>query len=84
MKERWVILIIKNKGKVQDYGNYKMIKLMYHIMKMRKRIEECQLWDTTSIGENQLGIIIVSSSTVEPIFILRQVVEKYEDGQRRS
>lgn len=76
-----IIPIFKEKGDIQDCGNYRGIKLMSHTMKIWEKIVERRLREETSIGEEQFGFM-PGKSTTDAIFILRQAMEKHQEKQK--
>ncbi|KAK3540824.1 hypothetical protein QTP86_002367 [Hemibagrus guttatus] len=85
MPEEWrrsvLVPIFKNKGDVQSCSNYKGIKLMSHTMKLWERVVEARLRKLVEICEQQYGFM-PRKSTTDAIFALRNLMEKYRDGQR--
>ena len=77
-----LIPIYKNKGDVQDCGNYRGIKLMSHTMKLRERVVEARLRNCCSISHEQF-CFMPGKSTIDAIFALRMLTEKYIEGQRQ-
>ena len=79
-----VVPIYKEKGNIQDCGNYRGIKLMSHAMKIWERIIERRLREETTIGDEQFGFMPGRGRT-DAIFAVRQLMEKYrgktEKGQ---
>ena len=61
MSEEWrdsvVVPIFKENGDIQDCGNYRGIKMIYHTMKIWERIIDRRLRAETSIGEEQFGFM---------------------------
>ena len=51
------IPIYKEKGDIQDCGNYRGIKLMSQTMKLWERIIEKRLREETTVGEEQFGFM---------------------------
>ncbi|XP_026488483.2 uncharacterized protein LOC113395141 [Vanessa tameamea] len=49
-----LVLIFKNKGDVQDWNNYRGIKLMSHTMKVWEKVIERRLREESEITQNQL------------------------------
>ena len=84
MPDEWrnsiLVPIYKNKGDVQDCGNYRGIKLMSHTMKIWERVMDGRLRDMIEIGDEQFGFM-PGRSTTDAIFALRQLMEKYREGQ---
>ncbi|KAK3554542.1 hypothetical protein QTP70_025394 [Hemibagrus guttatus] len=85
MPEEWrrsvLVPIFKNKGDVQSCSNYRGIKLMSHTMKLWERVVEARLRKVVEICEQQYGFM-PRKSTMDAIFALRILMEKYRDGQR--
>ena len=52
-----IVPIYKEKGDIQDCGNYRGIKLMSHSIKVWERIIETRLRNETEIGEEQFGFM---------------------------
>ena len=80
MPDEWrrstLVPIYKNKGDVQSCNNYRGIKLMSHTMKLWERVIEHRLRMVTTVSENQFGFM-PERSTMEAIYLLRRLVEKY-------
>ena len=76
-----MIPIFKNKGDIMACGNYRGIKLMCHSMKLYERIIENRLRNMVDISEHQFGFM-KGKSTTDAIFALRQLQEKYREGQQ--
>ncbi|KAK3511018.1 hypothetical protein QTP70_029036 [Hemibagrus guttatus] len=85
MPEEWrrsvLVPIFKNKGDMQSCSNYRGIKLMSHTMKLWERVVEARLRKVVEICEQQYGFM-PRKSTIDAIFALRILMEKYRDGQR--
>ena len=73
--------IYKEKGDIQDCGNYRGIKLMPHTMKIYERVIEARIRDETNVSEEQFGFM-PGRGTTDAIFILRQVMEKYREKEK--
>ena len=86
MPELWrksiLVPIFKGKGDVQECGNYRGIKLMSHSMKIWEKVIEKRLRSETTVSRNQFGFM-PGKSTMEPIFCMRQIVEKYREKKRK-
>ena len=80
--DSWMIKMYKQKGDVLDCGNYRGIKLLEHVFKILERVVEGRLRDLIDIHEQQFGFM-KGKSTVDAIFIVRQVQEKYLEGNRK-
>jgi hypothetical protein len=81
MPDEWrstLVPIFKNKGDIQSCTNYRGIKLMSHTMKLWERVIEHRLRGMTHIIMNQFGFMS-RRSTMETIFLIRQVMERYKE-----
>jgi hypothetical protein len=85
MPEEWrrsiLVPIYKNKGDIQSCTNYRGIKLMSHTMKLWERVIEHRLRGTTRISMNQFGFM-PGRSTIEAIFLIRQVMERFREQKK--
>ena len=72
-----IIPLYKNKGDIEDYSNYRGIKLLNHIMKLWERVIEKRLRDDISILENEFGFMS-SKSTTKAIHLIRRLIEFYK------
>ena len=85
MPDEWrhstLIQIYKNKGDIQECGNYRGIKLMSHSLKISERVIENRLRGTVTMSDQQFGFM-PGRSTTDAIFALRQLMEKCREGQR--
>ena len=73
-----LVPIYKNKGDIQSCTNYREIKLMSHTMKLWERVIEHCLRAITRVSMNQFGFM-PGRSTMEVIFLIRQVMERYRE-----
>ena len=80
-RESTLVTIYKGKGDIQDFGNYRGIKLMSHTMKIWERIMDARLRQNVKISEEQFGFMPVPSTT-DAIFALRQLVKNHREGQK--
>ena len=76
-----IIPIYKEKGDIQDCGNYRGIKLISHTMKIWERIIDRRLREETSIGDEQFGFM-PGRGTTDAIFAVRQLMEKHREKQK--
>ena len=85
MPEEWresiMIPIFKEKGDIQNCKNYRGIKLTSHTLKIFERVLDKRLREETEIRDEQFGFM-KGRGTVDAIFALRQVMEKYLEKQR--
>ena len=83
MPEEWrrsvLTPIYKNRGDAQCCGNYRLIKLMSHTMKVWERIIEARLRDRVEINKQQYGFM-PGKRTTDAMFALRMLMEKYREG----
>ena len=54
---------------------------MWHIMKVWERVMERRLRDISEVSENQF-VFMPGRSTMEAIYLLRRVIEKYKKKKR--
>ena len=76
-----IIPIYKEKGDIQDCGNYRGIKLMSHTMKIWERIIDRRPREETTIGGEQFGFM-PGRGTTDAIFAVRQLMEKHREKQK--
>ena len=76
-----LIPIFKGKGDVRSCENYRSIKLLEHGMKVIERIFEKRLRKVVKLDEMQMGFM-PGRGTTDAIFIMRQLLEKYEMAER--
>ena len=85
MPEEWrdsvIVSIFKEKGDIQDCGNYRGIKMISHTMKIWERVIDRRLREETTIGEEQFGFM-PGRGTTAAIFAARQVIEKHREMQK--
>ena len=81
-RESVMIKLYKQKGDVLECGNYRGIKLLEHVFKLLERIVEGRLRNIIEIDEQQFGFT-KGKSTVDAAFIVRQVQEKYLEGNKK-
>ncbi|EYC19017.1 hypothetical protein Y032_0025g1118 [Ancylostoma ceylanicum] len=62
-------------------ANYRGIKLIAHTMKIYGRLLDRRLRDMLEIASYQFGFV-PKRSTIDAIFIVRQVVEKYREKNK--
>ena len=85
MPDEWrsiLVPIYKNKGDIQSCTNYRGIKLMSHTMKLWERVIEHRLRAITWVSMNQFGFM-PGRSTMEAIFLIRQVMKRYREKDLR-
>uniref|UniRef100_A0A8D8SH78 Craniofacial development protein 2 n=2 Tax=Cacopsylla melanoneura TaxID=428564 RepID=A0A8D8SH78_9HEMI len=80
-RESTLVPIYKEKGDVQDCGNYRGIKLMSHTMKIWERIIDRRIRQETEISREQFGFM-PGRSTTDAVFALRQMIEKYQEKKK--
>ena len=71
MPEEWrdsvIVPIFKEKGDIQDCGNYRGIKMISHTMTIWERVIDRRLREETTIGEEQFGFM-PGRGTTDAIF----------------
>lgn len=86
MPDSWrksvLIPLYKGKGDARTCGNYRSIKLLEHGMKVIERIFEERLRKTIVLDEMQMGFM-PGKGTIDAIFSVRQMMEKYEAAGRK-
>ncbi|EYC46334.1 hypothetical protein Y032_0401g787 [Ancylostoma ceylanicum] len=80
-KDSIIVPIFKRKGDVMDCANYRGIKLIAHTMKIYERLLDMRLRDMVEIAADQFGFV-PERSTIDAIFIARQVMEKYREKNK--
>ena len=81
-EESEMVTIYKQKGDSMECENYRGIKLMEHVMKLLERVIESKLRKIVDIHKMQFGFM-PGKSTIDAIFIIRQVQEKFLEGNRK-
>ena len=71
----------KEKGEIQECKNYRGIKLLTHTFKIWEQLLDRRVRECTDIHESQFGFM-PGRSTTDDIFILKQTIEKYLEGQK--
>ena len=72
----WMVNVYKGKGDTLACGWYRGIKLLEHAMKVLERMIEERVRKIVKIDSMQFGFM-AGRGTTEPIFIVRQLQEKY-------
>ena len=68
-------------GDIQECKNYRGIKLLTHTFKIWERVLDIQVGECTDIHGSQFGFM-PGRSTTDAIFILKQTIEQYREGQK--
>ena len=76
-----LVPIFKEKGDIQECKNYRGIKLLTHTFKILERVLDRRVRECTDIHESQFGFM-PGRSTTDAIFILKQTIEQYREGQK--
>ncbi|XP_064097562.1 uncharacterized protein LOC135208925 [Macrobrachium nipponense] len=76
-----LIPIFKGRGYVQECGDYRGIKLMFHTLKILERMIDTRLREEAGIGKERMGFMR-GRGTTDDIFCLRQLMEKFREKQR--
>ena len=72
----WMANICKGKGDALEWGSYRGIKLLEHVIKILERIIEGRVKKIVKIDDMQFGFM-AGKGTTDAIFIVRQLQEKY-------
>lgn len=82
---KWDSSIILNcfkiKGHAVELGNYRLLKLIEHAMKVFERIIEKLLRETVTISFMQFGFMPIKGTT-DAIFLVRQVQERFTSKKK--
>ena len=78
-----IIPIYKEKGDIQDCGNYRGIKLTSHTMKIWEMIIDRRLSEETTIGDEQFGFM-PGRGTTDAIFAAWQLMEKHREKTEKT
>ena len=73
--------LFKEKGDIQECKNYRGIKLLTHTFNIWERVLDRRVRECTDIHERQFGFM-PGRSTTDAIFILKQTIEQYREGQK--
>ena len=76
-----LVHIFKEKGDIQECNNYRGIKVLTHTFKIWERVLDRRVIECTDIHESQFGFM-PGRSTIDAIFILKQTIEQYREGQK--
>ena len=76
------IPIYKNKGDIQNCANYRGIKLMSNTIKLWERVIENRIRAENLVSNNQFGFM-PRKSTMEAIYLLRRLMERYREKKKR-
>ena len=76
-----LIPIFKNEADIKECKNYRGIKLTSHTLKIWERIIDKRLREKVLISDQQFRFM-PGGITMDAIFSLRQLTEKYREGQK--
>ena len=74
--DSFILSVFKGKGEAIDRGNYGSLKLTEHVLNVVERIIEVITRDVVNADGMQFGFT-PGRGTIDAIFILRQIQEKY-------
>ncbi|XP_070039069.1 uncharacterized protein [Nicotiana tomentosiformis] len=90
MPEEWrwstMIPLYKNKGDIQNYNNYRIIKLLSHTIKIWESVVEVRVRKSVSISENQFESVSgVPGSALSPFLfaLAMNVLTRHIQGEVR-
>ena len=85
MPEEWrnsvTVPIFKEKGDIQECGNYRGIKLMSHTMKVWEKVIDRRIREEKTMGEEQFGFM-PGKGMPDAIFAARLMIEKHRERQK--
>ena len=81
-KESELVKLYKQKGDILSCVNYRGIQLLEHMLKILERVVEGRLRELVDIHKHQFGFMS-GKSTTDATFIVRQLQEKYLEGNRK-
>ena len=73
--------LFKGKGSILECSNYRGIKLISHTLKLLDRIIDQRLRNIVDLGNTQFGFRR-GRSTMDPVFALQILQEKYREKQK--
>ena len=73
--------LFKEKGYILECSNYRGMKLMSHTLKLLERIIDQRLSTIVELGNIQFGFRR-GRSTMDPVFALKILQEKYKEKQK--
>ena len=76
-----LVSIFKEKGDIQECNNYRGSKLLTHTFNIWERVLDRRVRECTDIHDSQFGFM-PGRSTTDAIFILKQTIEQYREGQK--
>ncbi|XP_065658483.1 uncharacterized protein LOC136082999 [Hydra vulgaris] len=76
-----MVPIFKNKGDVKSCSKYRGIKLISQRLKIWERVVDARLRGKVEICEQHYGFI-PAKCTTDAMFALRELMEKYREGQK--
>ena len=76
-----MVNLYKGKGDALDRGNYRGLKLTYHVMKLVEHVLERRIRKMVDIDEMQFGLVSGKSAT-DAILIVRQLRKKKYGRQK--
>ena len=78
----FIVCLYKGKGDTLERGNYRGLKLTEQVMKILERIVDCLITQLVSTDYSQFGFI-PGRGTIDTIFVVRQLYEKYLAANKR-
>ena len=81
-KDSWTSPIYKGKGDALQCEKHRGIRLLEHAMKVYEKVLEGRLREILQIDSRQFGFMS-GKSTIDAIFILRQLQEKYREKKKK-
>ena len=75
-QESFIVNLYKGKGDALNRGNYRVLKLIVHVMKVLERVVEGLIRQRVEIDKMQCGFMS-GRGTTDAIFIVRHLQEKH-------
>jgi hypothetical protein len=76
VEKKYISTNLQDKGDIQNYTNYRLIKLMSHIIKFWEKVIEHRLRKMIIISKNQVDFI-PERSIMDVIFLIRHLMKRY-------
>ena len=81
-EQSFIVCLYKGKGDALERGNYRGLKLTEQAMKILERIVDGLIRQLMSIDDSLFGFV-PGRGTTDPIFVVRQLQEKYLAANKR-
>jgi hypothetical protein len=75
-RKKYISTNLQDKGDIQNYTNYRLIKFMSHIIKFWEKVIEHRLRKMIIISKNQVDFIF-ERFIMDVIFLIRHLIKRY-------